>query len=46
MVEADMKEIAQALNILATKREAGIEEARAMANGLTARYPIYEQISF
>ncbi|MEE1170337.1 MAG: serine hydroxymethyltransferase [Anaerovoracaceae bacterium] len=46
MVEADMKEIARALNILATKREAGIEEARAMANGLTARYPIYEQISF
>ena len=46
MVEADMKEIAQALNILATKREAGIEEARAMANGLTSRYPIYEQISF
>ena len=46
MVETDMKEIAQALNILATKREAGIEEARAMANGLTSRYPIYEQISF
>lgn len=46
MVEADMKEIARALNILATKREEGIEEARAMANGLTARYPIYEQISF
>lgn len=46
MVESDMKVIAEALDILATKREDGIEEARAMANGLTAKYPIYETVKF
>ena len=46
MVEADMKVIAQAMDILATEREAGIEKARAMANGLTAKYPIYEKVKW
>ena len=42
MVEADMEVIADALNILATKKEDGIEEARELATGLTSKYPIYE----
>ena len=46
MVEADMKVIAQAMDLLATEREAGIEKARAMANGLTAKYPIYEKVKW
>lgn len=41
MVESDMEIIADALNILATKREEGIEEAKALATGLTDKYPIY-----
>lgn len=41
MVESDMEIIADALNILATKREEGIEEAKALAIGLTDKYPIY-----
>lgn len=46
MVESDMKVIAQAMDILATEREAGVEKARAMANGLTAKYPIYEKVKW
>ncbi len=41
MVEEDMAVIADALNIMADKKEAGIEEAKALVKGLTDKYPIY-----
>ena len=37
-----MKVIAEAMDILAQKREVGIEEAKAMVKSLTEKYPIYE----
>ena len=42
MTEPDMKVIAEAMDILAQKREVGIEEAKAMVKSLTEKYPIYE----
>ena len=42
MVESDMEQIAKAMNILATMREAGIDKAKAIATELTNKYPIYE----
>ena len=41
MVEEDMAVIADALNIMADEKEAGIEKARALVKGLTDKYPIY-----
>ena len=40
MTEPDMKVIAEAMDILAQKREVGIEEAKAMVKSLTEKYPI------
>lgn len=42
MTEPDMKVIAEAMDILAQKREVGIEETKAMVKSLTEKYPIYE----
>ena len=42
MTEPDMKVIAEAMDILAQKREVGIEKAKAMIKSLTEKYPIYE----
>lgn len=42
MTEPDMKVIAEAMDILAQKREVGIEEAKAMVKSLTEKYPIYK----
>ena len=41
MKEAEMEVIAEALNILVTKREAGIEEATEMVEGLVTKHHIY-----
>ena len=41
MVEADMEVIADALNIMADERDAGIEKASELVKGLTDKYPIY-----
>lgn len=41
MKEADMRIIAEAMNLLVEKREAGIDDAKAMVKSLTDKYPIY-----
>lgn len=41
MVEEDMEVIADALNIMAEEKDAGIEKASALVKGLTDKYPIY-----
>lgn len=41
MKEADMRIIAEAMNLLVEKREAGVDEAKAMVKSLTDKYPIY-----
>lgn len=41
MKEADMRIIAEAMNLLVEKREAGVDDAKAMVKSLTDKYPIY-----
>lgn len=41
MKEADMRIIAEAMTLLVEKREAGVDEAKAMVKSLTDKYPIY-----
>lgn len=41
MKEADMRIIAEAMNLLVEKREDGVDDAKAMVKSLTDKYPIY-----
>ena len=41
MKEADMRIIAEAMNLLVEKRETGVDDAKAMVKSLTDKYPIY-----
>ena len=39
---ADMDTIAQCIDLLVTKREAAVDEAKAMVKTITERYPLYK----
>ena len=40
---ADMEVIAHCIDLVVTKREAGIEEAKALVAEITKRYPLHRQ---
>jgi len=40
---ADMDIIAQCIDLVVTKREAGLDEAKALVAGITKRYPLYNK---